>query len=1152
MGNRHFSKIKKRYPRALGCERLENRQMLTTHFEELAFRWAPIHHQDVDVTGGNSLSGRSDYITNVDFDGDWDTRNNWEHTKTHDLVAHAYYSVTETRTHWHIVYAFFHPRDWADHLVSFADTHENDMEGILAIVRKPVDDKADEYGTLEAMFTVFHHGFYSYVTDVSSFSNGVDDGQRGSREDIDGRLSFDIHPEDSRWHPVTAQEAKGHGIKAWPQVRIKGGDGVIYYPSLDRAEEPEHPNDRLVRYKLVNIFEKNGLWDQRLSSETFHRYGKFHATVVCISNDCPRASTPWSWNDRNDGPRLLGGELATDPARVASLYFSNLGDFAREYIHNEYRGIHYKSDTDAETYVHLMPQSVQPPLVKGDAEFDGHGPRIQVESKIRLNDDGNLETRIRMFAEECAPDNRTFNGCQPKRDYTTADGWSKWRETPIELDGFRIVEILSPTEQEDFFVDNDHSVNDITFDNGDRLIQSYEFVGDTKDRNDAGSRTYVTAYFNRVRVRVRPIQEHTDSLPIGPQFVPDEQVSAFGRPGIFPRNSGGRDEANGIAFDGEFWFLAYANPKPKIVKFDRDFRPLKYFYFTATNLGCSHVGGIDAHDGDIWIALDNCTGGTSKVAVLDSNFENLRSALLESVGNNFPWVSINPLDDKVFYTVDKSVGSTRMLGFSTSFRDGSRIKPIKTVEFLSPHPQQVTGRFRTQGGDFSPNGLFFRVIDDAERGQSPHTGIWIYKIDKNSDGRQIAKRVGQINQRYHPGFWHYEELEDIDISAYEWNDNLTDVHLLMLDNDASTDEWSLIHYQSGDSDHDTISDVIDNCVWHANPDQLDIDADGVGTACDLAGTFEPNETAQNSASLEFGVEHLTSIESSINPDVDYFLIDVNDYSIAEIRIRHSASAILDIAIQTKGGVIPQHQKTVKYGRQLDGTLTKETYIKAALNPDRRYHLSTKSADSRNTFNYTIRVDVQPAEITPDEYELSQADFDGRDTIQAVLPEKPERELLGPNWIGRRRHSHRPIPIHFPFPFPATTIKLMENGRAESGGKFAKETLSDLSFHSISDRDFYEFQIDPNFEYSDKACNMPILGTNPSTGRSDSTLNISLTPSDQVEVGDWSFEGRKLPFNVVVYNKDGKLMDPKYFDYEWSSHSGIGRLAIECPTEKTIE
>ncbi|MEU5675400.1 hypothetical protein ABZ749_34970, partial [Micromonospora sp. NPDC047753] len=71
---------------------------------ELALRWAPIHYQDVDATGSHALSGQSDYVTRVDFDGDLDGRDNWDRTGQAGaaLAAHVYYSVVETSTHWYI------------------------------------------------------------------------------------------------------------------------------------------------------------------------------------------------------------------------------------------------------------------------------------------------------------------------------------------------------------------------------------------------------------------------------------------------------------------------------------------------------------------------------------------------------------------------------------------------------------------------------------------------------------------------------------------------------------------------------------------------------------------------------------------------------------------------------------------------------------------------------------------------------------------------------------------------------------------------------------------------------------------------------------------------------------------------------------------
>ena len=72
---------------------------------DLALNHAPIHYQDTDST---KYSG--DYITRFDYDSDWQATNNWDNLSQFPLNAHAYYSVTETCTHWFITYSFFHPQ----------------------------------------------------------------------------------------------------------------------------------------------------------------------------------------------------------------------------------------------------------------------------------------------------------------------------------------------------------------------------------------------------------------------------------------------------------------------------------------------------------------------------------------------------------------------------------------------------------------------------------------------------------------------------------------------------------------------------------------------------------------------------------------------------------------------------------------------------------------------------------------------------------------------------------------------------------------------------------------------------------------------------------------------------------------------------------
>ncbi|GGS38611.1 MULTISPECIES: hypothetical protein [Actinokineospora] len=278
---------------------------------ELATRWAPIHYQDTD-----SSDYDADYVTAVDYDGEWDTLNNWEHQDDSlaRLTGTAYYSVVETSTHWFIGYSFYHPRDWEDFPDPFRQfTHENDLEGTVLTVRRD----GSQHGRLEAMVTVAHSDFYSYVPSGSTFTSG--------RENVDGALIL----RDGR--PTTRQEAKGHGLYAWNGAEFPGGDGVVYYPGT--AEVPSSGNDRSVGYRLVSVFSEGGMWARRHSAATFASYGTFRG-----DNGKPNsANAPWGWDDGNDGSDIPRGMLATDPAYLVAQYFAGEGTFSQVYTRNEFQ-----------------------------------------------------------------------------------------------------------------------------------------------------------------------------------------------------------------------------------------------------------------------------------------------------------------------------------------------------------------------------------------------------------------------------------------------------------------------------------------------------------------------------------------------------------------------------------------------------------------------------------------------------------------------------------------------------------------------------------------------------------------------------------------------------------------------------------------------
>ncbi|UUZ55399.1 hypothetical protein LP419_06600 [Massilia sp. H-1] len=110
------------------------------------------------------------------------------------------------------------------------------------------------------MITVFHKDFFSYTLSRQSVPCS-------SAESIDGTLSFEAHNGINR--VKTAQEAKGHGLKAWPFIGNFTGasnqDGVVYYPTLGAPEYPTSGNDRYVPYRLVDMLAPNGMYAAALS-----------------------------------------------------------------------------------------------------------------------------------------------------------------------------------------------------------------------------------------------------------------------------------------------------------------------------------------------------------------------------------------------------------------------------------------------------------------------------------------------------------------------------------------------------------------------------------------------------------------------------------------------------------------------------------------------------------------------------------------------------------------------------------------------------------------------------------------------------------------------------------------------------------------------
>ncbi|HEV7746678.1 MAG TPA: hypothetical protein VGO56_16905 [Pyrinomonadaceae bacterium] len=330
------------------------------HGREVAARFAPVFYQALGD------KPRSDYITNFDFDGDWVGDNNWEHLddKQFPLRAYIYYSVSETRTHYFIHYAVFHPRDYkggerkglilseiiregtkhaTDHdptglMAEAGVAHENDMEGALVVVAKNGKD-LDRARTV-FVETLHHDDFSPYVTGESA------------------PKGFGLFKTDGR-HVLLYVEPKGHGIEPYTDSEKQTAKKeFLIYRFGGKAEDPDKQKRGSVGYELLPI--ETTLWPKVRNTKesknttygTLHDYaeisinvlqpngqvavkqikiGEIGETFAGDSGGLNMARPPWAWFDKGRRSDPLGLWFF-DPARIVKRDFKLDESFSTAYV----------------------------------------------------------------------------------------------------------------------------------------------------------------------------------------------------------------------------------------------------------------------------------------------------------------------------------------------------------------------------------------------------------------------------------------------------------------------------------------------------------------------------------------------------------------------------------------------------------------------------------------------------------------------------------------------------------------------------------------------------------------------------------------------------------------------------------------------------
>ncbi|MBC8231509.1 hypothetical protein H8E77_18320 [bacterium] len=239
--------------------------------------WAPVWFQDTAEV--DDLGYRADYITNFNFDVDWNATNNWNNLIDggYELKAYIYYWIVETEQYYFIGYVDFHPIDWAylgpgtlnvenkgreelDSDLLPPEEHENDMEGCLLAIRKD----GSEFGSLEYCITVAHLDFPLYHGDEIENLSNLDQSQKDALDDLIRKADIQFSIPENGQRPCLFVEPKGHGVYILDgkgEFPFAGEDGVVYLPG-ELAQEPKGEKSEAVIYELKLIDE---LWGQNLS-----------------------------------------------------------------------------------------------------------------------------------------------------------------------------------------------------------------------------------------------------------------------------------------------------------------------------------------------------------------------------------------------------------------------------------------------------------------------------------------------------------------------------------------------------------------------------------------------------------------------------------------------------------------------------------------------------------------------------------------------------------------------------------------------------------------------------------------------------------------------------------------------------------------------
>jgi len=311
-------------------------------YRTLAGKFAPLIYQAT-----NPEFPQYDYLAAFNLDGDWVAEDNVEYIKGSAVTVtpQVHYSVTETKSHYFITYAFFYPYRYAENP---GDQFGNDVSGAMVLVSKP-----DE--TPIALETWFTNGF----EDERSFAFVVDGSELvpPGKTFTDFKFHGSYDPEDlfPNGHFVSYLSARKHESCSWllegnsyldgcelnlglktqmQKIEYRYGDGEVTPIGKEGGKFPQAKEK--VLYGLTHLLDswwarRGDVGQDKMWANTY-KYEPHTSTVfknrpqltVALpslfvdpgANDLGRPPWAWAWAPGNGDPyyEMPRGVLFLDPA----------------------------------------------------------------------------------------------------------------------------------------------------------------------------------------------------------------------------------------------------------------------------------------------------------------------------------------------------------------------------------------------------------------------------------------------------------------------------------------------------------------------------------------------------------------------------------------------------------------------------------------------------------------------------------------------------------------------------------------------------------------------------------------------------------------------------------------------------------------------